>query len=61
MNKERKVLADIAKNRLGIQTLKQSFSDEKDFHSLAVWKIEEALAEAYAAGQQAIIDSREGE
>jgi hypothetical protein len=40
----------IARNVLGLATLETRKSDRLDFHDLAVWKIREALADAYLAG-----------
>ena len=61
MKQMRTVIKEIARNRLFLETLESRDSDILDFHSLPVWQIKEALTEAYEAGQQAIIDSREGE
>ena len=40
----------IADNILHLKTLEVSGSDALDFHSLAVWCIQEALEQAYKAG-----------
>lgn len=40
----------IAKQKLYINGLQRTGSDNHDFHILAVWNIEEALTEAYLAG-----------
>jgi hypothetical protein len=48
--KEARTIDQIAKDVLGIETLETRNSDSLDFHDLAVWKIREALAAAYAAG-----------
>jgi len=45
-----KAIKQIAKDELGITTLDARFSDELDFHELAVWQIQKALIAAYAAG-----------
>lgn len=47
-----KELENIAKDCLGIETLKQRWSDELDFHEVSVWGIEEALKRAYKLGQK---------
>lgn len=49
MNKE---LDRIARDVLGLDTLETRKSDRLDFHDLAVWKIREALADAYLAGMK---------
>ena len=41
----------IANTVLDIDTLKRQNLDSKDFHALAVWRIEEALQAAYMAGK----------
>jgi len=45
-----KQIAKIARDVLGLDTLETRKSDGLDFHGLAVWKIREALADAYLAG-----------
>ena len=40
----------IARDVLGLDTLETRKSDRLDFHDLAIWKIREALADAYLAG-----------
>ena len=40
----------IARDVLGVETLETRKSDGLDFHDLAVWKLREALADAYMAG-----------
>lgn len=47
------VLEDIARKYLGVVSLAVRNSDAHDFHDLAVWRISDALAAAYAAGQAA--------
>lgn len=49
MNKE---LNRIARDVLGLDTLETRKNDRLDFHDLAVWKIREALADAYLAGMK---------
>jgi transposase len=46
----RRRLEEIARRVLDIPTLRTRGRDGKDFHDLAVWRIEEALEEAYIAG-----------
>ena len=45
-------IAEIAQRVLGIHTIETRNSDALDFHDLAIWRIREALADAYAAGQR---------
>ncbi len=45
-----KLLAQIAKEHLFIETLETQHSDRLDFHDVAVWCIKSALEAAYAAG-----------
>jgi len=46
-----KLLAQIAKEHLFIETLETQHSDRLDFHDVAVWCIKSALEAAYAAGK----------
>ena len=46
-------LLQIAEAVLSLETLESRGADRLDFHDLSVWAIEEALREAYIAGQQA--------
>lgn len=46
-----KLLAQIAKEHLFIETLETKHSDRLDFHDVAVWSIKSALEAAYAAGR----------
>lgn len=48
-------LEQIAKSVLGIETLETRNSDRLDFHDVSVWGVEEALREAYIAGQRAML------
>jgi hypothetical protein len=48
-----KVVAEIAKNILHIDTLEEQKRDHLDFHELSVWTIKQALAAAYQAGRNA--------
>lgn len=55
MNEEaRKTLEEIAKKELKVETLETRNMDDLDFHECAVWSIEEALKEAYKAGQNSV-------
>ena len=47
------VIAAIARESLGIETLEQRFRDCLDFHEVGVISLREALERAYAAGQEA--------
>ena len=42
----------IAKEHLGLETLKTRKSDGLDFHDLAVWQVKAALEAAYQAGRE---------
>lgn len=44
-------LAEIARDHLGFPTLETQNSDSLDFRDVAVWKVEEALNAAFAAGK----------
>lgn len=46
----RPLLTDIARRYLGVPTLETRNSDVQDFHDLAVWNIQAALAVAFDAG-----------
>jgi hypothetical protein len=48
-----KLLAQIAKEHLFIETLETQHSDRSDFHDVAVWCIKSAMEAAYAAGIEA--------
>ena len=47
------IVEEIARRILNIETLEAQLSDSKDFHSVAVWELKEALLEAYASGEMA--------
>ena len=47
-----RILAQIAKDELHLETLETRKSDSLDFHDCAVWSIKAALEAAYEAGQQ---------
>lgn len=46
------ILAQIAKDKLHLETLETRKSNSLDFHDCAVWSIKAALEAAYEAGQQ---------
>ena len=46
------VVASIAEQHLGLETLDEQHSDSLDFHEVAVWDVRAALAAAYAAGAE---------
>ena len=46
------ILAAIAKDHLGIETLETRQSDRLDFHAIPVWSIRRALNVAFLAGQK---------
>ncbi|MDP1656791.1 MAG: hypothetical protein Q8K71_15430 [Polaromonas sp.] len=48
-----KLLEQIAKEHLFIETLETQHSDRLDFHDVAVWCIKSAMEAAYAAGIEA--------
>ena len=45
-----KLLTNIAKDELFIETLETRMSDDLDFHDTAVWSIRKALERAYQLG-----------
>jgi len=47
------MLARIALQHLGVETLEVQHSDRLDFHDLPVWMIEDALRAAFEAGKAA--------
>lgn len=49
-----KVITEIAREHLGIETLEERKSDRLDFHNVSVWGVKAALLAAYQAGQSAI-------
>lgn len=53
--RDRKLLA-IAKDLLGLETLRTRNSDAKDFHEHSVWCVKAALEEAFAAGTKVGFD-----
>ena len=53
MNKEvQDRIKEIASKYLSIETLEEQNSDDKDFHNLAVWDIENALLAAFESGAE---------
>lgn len=52
------VLADIAREKLGFETLATRGSDSLDFHDVAVWSVKAALETAYRAGLAAAREER---
>lgn len=48
-----KILAEIAKKHMNIETLETRNADSLDFHDVAVWGVKDALKSAYEAGQTA--------
>ncbi|HZU37070.1 MAG TPA: hypothetical protein VFA18_14210 [Gemmataceae bacterium] len=59
MQTNKTILAEIAKKHLSIDVLDSRQSDRLDFHDLAVWSIEQALAAAFQAGLDAAEDRRQ--
>ena len=52
-----RMLEDIARISLDIETLENRRSDRLDFHEVAVWRLKTALRRAYMAGyEQAVAD-----
>jgi len=47
------LLAELALQHLGIETLATRNSDSLDFHDVAVWAIRDALEAAWQAGRNA--------
>ena len=52
MTKE-EILTNIAKERIGAETLETRNSDRLDFYHISVWALKEMLEQAYEAGRQA--------
>ena len=52
MNIIDKLLTQIAKQHLGIQTLEAQNADRLDFHEVSVWSLHDALRAAYETGAQ---------
>lgn len=50
MSKLETLLAEIAQQHLGIETLQTRRSDSLDFHDVAVWCVRDALEAAFKAG-----------
>lgn len=51
-----KVIEDIAREKLDVQTLETRRSDSLDFYDVAVWQLRAALEVAYRAGLAAAKD-----
>lgn len=51
--KRDQVVAKIAEERLGFETLEMRKSDSLDFREVAVWSVKDALEAAYLAGRAA--------
>lgn len=52
---------DIARRRLGLESLETRNSDALDFHDLAVWSIREALIAAFESGARSTRDATNGQ
>ena len=50
-----KLLEQIAKEHLFIETLEAQHSDRLDFHDVSVWGVKAALEAAFEAGRKAAI------
>ena len=46
------LLTQIAKDRIGAETLETRYSDNLDFYDVSVWALKEMLEQAYEAGRQ---------
>ncbi len=55
----KKILEEIAKKELGLETLETRNSDSLDFREQAVWSIEEALKQAFVMGKKSATESEE--
>ena len=55
IEKERmwEALERIGKEQLALETMETRYSDDLDFHDIAVWNIKNALQAAYEAGRKA--------
>jgi hypothetical protein len=53
MTPQEKVIEDIAKRHLLVDTLETRNNDSQDFYEVAVWCIKAALDEAFEAGKNA--------
>ena len=54
-----RMLEDIARISLDIETLENRRSDRLDFHEVAVWRLKTALRRAYMAGYEQSVADRE--
>jgi hypothetical protein len=52
------LLADVAKNELGIETMEPRNMDSLDFRDVSVVGLKKALRAAYDAGRSAVIEER---
>lgn len=50
MSSIEKIITQLAKTHLGIETLETRNSDSLDFNDIAVWQLREALESAFKAG-----------
>ena len=57
----RTILEQIAIEELEITMLESRYSDQGDFHNLAVWEIETIMERAYQAGFEAASQARRGD
>jgi len=48
----KKIIKEIAKYKLGINSLERRWNDDDDFYELGVWEIRAALEEAYNMGKK---------
>lgn len=53
MTPQEKVIEDIAKRHLLVETLATRNNDSQDFYEVAIWCIKAALEEAFEAGKNA--------
>ena len=53
-----KIIEQIARERLGVQTLEEQGSDRLDFHSILVGNLKDALMDAFDAGFKMCAEAR---
>lgn len=53
-----KIIEQIARERLGVQTLEEQGSDRLDFHSILVSNLKDALMDAFDAGFKMCAEAR---
>jgi hypothetical protein len=58
MNRISTILDEIAKEHLGVPTLRARRSDRLDFHTISVWQLEAALRAAFDAGANSALSRR---